>query len=58
MSYRKVYVNVQVVLTLWMDEGQELSEVFDKMDLSFSDQTGHADVEDSEIKDYEIVDSK
>lgn len=58
MADRKVYVEVKVRLIIRQDEGVELSQIIDEMDCDFTDRTGKADIEDYEILDYEIQDSK
>ena len=55
---RKVFVEVKVKLVLNMDEGVEVGDVISEMDYSFADTTGNADIEDTEISDYEVTDSK
>ena len=55
---RKVYVDVKVRLIINMDEGTELYTIINEMDYIFRDTTTKADVEDSEIVDYEVTDSK
>jgi hypothetical protein len=55
---RKIFVNVQVKLVINADEDATLSNILEEMDYSFTDQTGKADVEDSEILDWDVVDSK
>jgi hypothetical protein len=55
---RKVYIEVKVRVIAHIDEGTEVSEVVNELDYSFSDTTGKATVEDTEILDYEVKDSK
>lgn len=55
---RKVYIDLKVRLILNVEEGIEISNVIDELDYNFFDNTGLADIEDVEIKDYEIEDSK
>jgi len=55
---RKVFVEVKVKLIINMDEGIDLDDVISEMEYDFSDTTTHADIEDTEILDYEITDSK
>jgi hypothetical protein len=59
MMSLKVYVNLKVRLVIDMDEGVELSSVID--DLNYDFDTGIRDdagIVDTEILDYEVVDSK
>lgn len=58
MADRKVYVEVKVRLIIRQDEDVELSQIIDEIDCDFTDRTGKADIEDYEILDYEIEDSK
>jgi hypothetical protein len=58
MSDRKVKVVLSVQLTLRVDEGVEVGEIIDELDYSFSDTTTKATIEDEEILDYEVIDSK
>ena len=55
---RKVYVNLTVRLILNVDDGVEISDVIDELDYDFSDNTGSADIVDTEIVDHEVTDSK
>jgi len=55
---RKVTVLVTLKLCLNMDEGIEVSEVMDEMDRTFTSNTDGADIEDDELMDYEVSDSK
>ena len=54
----KVYIEVKVRLIVNVDSGAEVSEIIDEMDYDFSDTTGKATVEDMEILNYEVTDSK
>ena len=58
MADRKVYVNVSVRLIIRADEGQDINNVLENMDYSFTSQSDGADIEETEIKDWEITDSK
>jgi len=55
---RKVHVELKVKLILNVDEDIEVSEVLDELDYNFVDTTTKAEVEDTEILDYEVMDSK
>ena len=55
---RKVYVKVVTRIIMNMDEGVDVGDVIANMDYSFTSPTGACDFEDTEIVDYEIVDSK
>lgn len=58
MSYRTVTVEVKVKLTMKVDEGTEVAEVIQELDYNFSDNTGKATIEDTEIRDYNVEDSR
>ena len=58
MFDRKVYVDVKVRLIIRQDDGVETSEVVNEMEYTFRDTTGKATIEDAEITDCEVVDSK
>ena len=55
---RKTYVDVSVRLIIRADEGVEIKDVIDDMDYNFTSQTEGAEIEDTEINNYEIKDSK
>jgi len=55
---RKVTVEVKTKLSIVMDDDAELSEIMNEMEYDFSDTTTQADVQDMEMTDYEVVDSK
>ena len=55
---RKVYVDVSVRLVLNMDDDVEVGDVINLMEYDFSDTTTQADIIDSEITGFEVVDSK
>lgn len=54
---RKVYVEIKVRAIITVDEGTEISEVIEDMDYSFNDGDSYQ-FEDTEIRDYEVTDSK
>lgn len=58
MSDRKVYIEAKVKLVLRVDGDTDVSNVMDELDYSFLDTTGKAQVEDTELLDYDITDSK
>lgn len=55
---RKVYVNVTTRLIINMDEGADVGDVVSEMDYNFLSGTDEADIVDTEIRDYEVIDSK
>jgi len=52
-----VTVEVRVKLVMKVDEGVEIAEVVDEMDYKFS-LPDNATLDDSEILDYEVKDSR
>jgi len=58
MADRKVYVDVKVRLIIRADEGVEINGVLENLEYDFTSQTEGADIEDTEIQDWEITDSK
>jgi len=55
---RKVTVEVKVKLIVNMDEGIEVGDVINEMTYAFDSQNTGCDIEDTEILDYEVIDSK
>ena len=55
---RKMVVTVEVKLWIRADEDIELATIIDELDYDFRDTTTKADIEDTEILDYEVVDSR
>jgi len=55
---RKVTVKLDMQLVMLVDEGIEISQVINELDYNVSDTTTAADILDTEITDYEVVDSK
>jgi len=55
---RKVYVEVKVRLIVNAEEGVEIGEVINECDYEFKSQTTGADIVDTEIEDYKVLDSK
>ena len=59
MSDRKVYVDVKVRLIIRADEGVDIEDVLSNMDYSFTaSPEDNADIEDTEIQDWEVTNSK
>jgi len=54
---RKVTVKLEMRVVLSVDEGIEISEVVNELDYQVNDTTTAADILDTEITGYEIVDS-
>ena len=55
---RKVYVDVKVRLVINMDEGITVGKVVEELDYNFASTMDEADLLESEILDFEIIDSK
>ena len=55
---RKVVVEIKVKAIINVDDDIEISEIIDELDYDFTDTTTKATIEDTEIIDYEIIDSK
>jgi hypothetical protein len=55
---RKVTVQLKMRIVMSVDEGVEISDVINELDYQVSDTTAAADIVDTEITDYEVVDSK
>lgn len=55
---RKIYVNITTRIIIRADDDADVDDVINELDYSFSDTTGKAQVEDTNITDYEITDSK
>lgn len=55
---KKVHVNLTVHLYLKMEEDAKLDDIINELDYDFTDTTGDATVEDTEIRDFEVEDSR
>jgi hypothetical protein len=55
---RKVTVTLTIELTMNVDEGVEVQHVINELDYSFTDTTTQATIEDTQIVDHEISDSR
>ena len=55
---RKVKVKLEKMLSMTVDEGVEISEIIDELEYDFYDTTTKATIEDTEITDHEVIDSK
>jgi hypothetical protein len=55
---RKVTVKLEMQLVMLVDEGIEISQVVNELDYKVTDTTTAADILDTEITGYEVVDSK
>jgi len=58
ITMRKVTVKLEMRLVMSVDEGVEISEVVNELDYTVNDTTNAADILDTEITCYEVVDSK
>jgi len=55
---RKVTIKLEMRVMMSVDEGIEIADVVNQLNYQVSDTTTTADILDTEITDYEIVDSK
>ncbi len=55
---RKVTVKLEMKIVMSVDEGMKISEVIQELDYQVTDTTTAADILDTEIVDYEVIDSK
>ena len=55
---RKVYVEAKVKLILVLDDDASLDEVLSEMGYDFEDTTTKATIEDTELMEWEVKDSK
>jgi hypothetical protein len=55
---RKVYVKLAANMIIRVDEGVSVEDVLSEMDYNFSDTTGSATIEDTNITAWEVDDSK
>ena len=54
---RKVTIKLEMRVVMSVNEGVEISEVVNELDYQINDTTTAADVLDTEITGYEVVDS-
>ena len=54
---RKVTIKLEMRVVMSVNEGIEISEVVNELDYEINDTTTAADVLDTEITNYEVVDS-
>ena len=55
---RKVTVQLEMRIVMSVDEGVEFSHIIDELDYQVNDTNSAADILDTEITDYEVIDSK
>ena len=55
---RKVTIELEMRVVMSVDESVEISEVVNELDYQINDTTSTADILDTEITDYEVIDSK
>jgi hypothetical protein len=58
MGSRKMDVEVKVRLSIRADDDVELGTIIDEMDYNFTDTTTKATIEDTELLDHELIDSR
>lgn len=54
---RKVTLKLEMRIVMSVDEGVEISEIVNELDYQVNDTTTAADILDTEITGYEVVDS-
>ena len=55
---RKVKILLTVSVDMVVDEGTEVQEIVSELDYDFVDTTGKADINDTEIVNHEVIDSR
>ncbi len=55
---RKVTVKLEMNIVMLVNEGVEISHVVNELDYQINDTTTTADIVDTEITNFEILDSK
>ena len=55
---RKVYMTLNVKVIATIEEGTEVQDFVDQLEYNIQDGTGNATIEDTEILDHEVTDSK
>ena len=55
---KKITVNLQVKLLLYTNEDVDLKDVVNELDYNFSDTTGTANIVDTEIEEFKVIDSR
>ncbi len=55
---RKVTIKLEMRIVMSVDEGVEISDIVNELDYQINDTTTAADILDTEITDFEVVDSK
>ena len=55
---RKVTIKLEMRIVMSVDEGMDISEVVNELDYQVNDTTTAADILDTEITGYEVIDSK
>jgi hypothetical protein len=55
---RKVYLELKVKMIIHISEGDFIYEFVDELDYEFKDTTGNVTIEDTQIIDFEVTDSR
>ncbi len=58
ITMRKVTVKLEMHLVMLVNEGVEVSDVVNELDYEVKDTTTSADILDTEITGYDVVDSR
>jgi len=54
----KIYVEIKIKMLIRSEPGVDIEEVINEMDYIFVSKTEDADIENTEIEDYEVIDCK
>ena len=55
---RKIVIKLEMNVVMLVDEGVKILDVINELDYQINDTTTAADILDTEITDYKIIDSK
>lgn len=55
---RKVEIEIKIKLSLRVYDGVEIEEIVNELDYDFYDTTGDADVLNTELLEFNVIDSK
>jgi len=58
VGYRRVTVKITLSATIDIDEGKPVEDVINEIDFSLTSDMDYATIIDTEMQDYEIIDSR
>ena len=58
MGYRKITVQVTFNIDISVNDGVDVDEILNEMDYDFKTNTNEADVLDSEMTNFELIDAR